>query len=191
MKHTKIIALGTCCQITWDLEKYGLRDESSVFEWYDSPLFKDILKIMKIIGNQEKIAITTREPEYPPDNLFLEDTRIKTGHYTIDELPAILERRALRFVQFIRSEQPILFVRHERNNVTLDDVEEFKRIVESINPSCNYNLLLCIEPDSYKPIICPRIYCRSKPAGSWVHLIHEACPGEYPNESFVKAHDKD
>jgi hypothetical protein len=195
MSPTKIISIGKCCQITWDLQKYGLRDESSVFEWYDSSRFKDVLKIMRMIANREEIPLTEDLPNFP-DNLFLANTRIRTSHYTKETLPSILKRRADRFIDCIKSSQPLLFVRDECDGISLEDVEEFKMIVESINPNCNYNLLLVIEPTSFKPIGSPRVFCRSKPTkdehqGSWLGLIYEACPGDYPLETDIELNDKD
>jgi len=188
MAPTKIIALGCCCQITFDLEKYGMRDESSVFEWYDSPLFNDILTIMNMIATGKEVPLIERSPF--KKNIFLADTNIRTDHYTKEALPEIFKRRADRFIEYIKSDIPLLFIRHDRKGISLLELEEFKRIVEGIHPACNYHLLCCVEPNAYVPISCPRVFYHSKPPSSWAHLISQALPGDIPNESDVEPHYK-
>jgi hypothetical protein len=189
MAPTKLVALGSCCEITYDIERYGLRDESSVFEWYASNSFKDIIKIMNMIATGVEVPFAVR-PEFGPD-IFLADTDIHTLHYTLETLPSIFKRRATRFIDFVKSDLPLLFIRHDRQGISLEDLEEFKRIIESINPKCNYHLLCSVEPNLYLPISSPRVFYRSKPHGSWLSLIYEAAPGDMPENTDGKADDKD
>jgi hypothetical protein len=138
----KIIALGMCCRVSWMLQSLNLKGEDSMFEWVRSVNFEDILKIIRKVSNNESIEITERSSL--PGNVFLDDTEIFTSHYNKENLPEIFKRRSQRFIDYIKSSDKILFIREDHYDYPTNNnqIIELKDIIETINPNCNYKILL-------------------------------------------------
>ena len=137
-----IILLGEGCQISWDVEKLKLDKNRSIFEWFLSVKFPDILHIIKKLSCDEELEITTQE-KYK-DNLFMDNTDIRSTHYSHTNLKEILKRRGKRFIDDVKSNEKILFIRYEHCEyaTTENDIKEFDTLIKNINPECNYNLLI-------------------------------------------------
>ena len=137
-----IILLGEGCQISWDFDKLGIDKSRSIFEWFLSVKFTDILYIINKLITGEELHVT-RQDAYR-GNLFMDNTDIRTTHYSEDKLVDILKRRGARFIEQVKSDERILFVRYEHSDykTTIDDVLEFDRLIKMINPNCQYKLLL-------------------------------------------------
>jgi hypothetical protein len=137
-----IVLLGEGCQISWDFDKLEINKNRSIFEWFLSVKFTDILYIINklIIGDE---LCVTRQDIYR-GNLFMDNTDIRTTHYTEDKMIDILKRRGARFIEQVKSDERILFVRYEHSEyrTSIEDILEFSRLIKEINPKCVYNLLL-------------------------------------------------
>ncbi len=136
----RIILLGMCCHIIYKMKRLGKTQATGVFDWLRSENFKDILIIIKKIATGEEIPITTRNDL--PENVFLGDTNIRTSHYQQDKYPEIFERRSKRFLLDIQSGENILFIRHSEEIIEPLEIQEFKKLIEYINPECEYKLLI-------------------------------------------------
>lgn len=141
-----VILLGEGCQITWDFDKLKIEKWRSVFEWFLSVKFTDLLYVIKKLSLGETLKVTHQN--IYPGNLFLDDTDIRTTHYSESDLEQVLKRRGDRFIADVKSNEKILFVRYEHPeySTTREDVFEFNRLIEEINPECQYKLLLFANP---------------------------------------------
>jgi len=191
MTPTTLVTLGTCCAVTFDIYKFGMSAESNLFDWYLSAYFKDIITILKAVVANEKIEFTERDGY--EGNLFLNNTCIRTSHYTRETITDIFARRAQRLIDLIKSDTPILFIRDETSIIYNNDVEEFKTIIESVNPSCIYTLLIMSKYDVYRsPIRLAKVNHVIKPeTGSWFGFIESSCPGDLPGITNAKPNDND
>ena len=139
-----IILLGEGCQVSWDIDKlYTDKDKPrSIFEWFLSIKFTDILTIINKLHIGEELEVTRREND--SDNLFMDHTDIRTTHFSKSELYEILKRRGKRFIDQVKSDEDILFIRYEHPEyiTTQDDLQQFETLIKQINPECMYNLLL-------------------------------------------------
>lgn len=141
-----IILLGEGCQISWDFDKLEIEKTRSIFEWFLSVKFTDLLYIIKKLSVGETLKVTHQNVY--PGNLFMDETDIRTTHYSESDLEQVLKRRGDRFINHVKSNEKILFVRYEHAeySTTEDDIHEFNTLIRGINPECQYNLLLCAKP---------------------------------------------
>ena len=148
------ILLGLCCRISWNIQKLNIEKETGLFEWMRSEKFSDINQIIKKVVNNENVEITQREQEQFVNNDFLANTDIRTMHYT-DRLDEIFKRRSQRFLNYIKSDKMILFIREDHPGIltTKQDIEEFKNYITFVNPECKYKILLLSPESDYNQII--------------------------------------
>ncbi len=77
---------------------------------------------------------------------FDKNSDIYSVHYSVQEFKEIFIRRAQRFLDKIKSSKSIVFVRteehHLMNSSSINDLEEFVKIILTINPEININFLL-------------------------------------------------
>ena len=55
--NTNIILLGEGCQISWDFDKLDIKKSRSIFEWFLSVKFTDILYIIKKIATRQDLKV--------------------------------------------------------------------------------------------------------------------------------------
>lgn len=136
-----IILLGEGCNISWNMQKINLKGKSSIFEWFLSVSFRDVNFIINKIFNDIPIEITKRPNER---DIYLDTTEIRSAHYSLNNFPERLQRRVERFKNDILSNEQILFIREENSGykTTDDDINNFKNLIHSFNPNCNFKLLL-------------------------------------------------
>ena len=136
-----IILLGEGCNISWNMQKINLKRPSSIFEWFLSVSFKDVNFIINKILNDIPIRINNRPNER---DIYLDTTEIRSAHYSLDNFTDRLKRRIERFKHDILSNEPILFIREEHNayKTTESDIIEFKNLIGTFNPNCNFKLLI-------------------------------------------------
>jgi hypothetical protein len=97
---TIIIPIGSCCEITFKLEKLKSKGETSLFEWHFSFNFKDVLKVFKTISNGEELTYS-----YKSNNSYIDNVDIYSSHYRkIDEYADMMNRRKERLVNQIKGD---------------------------------------------------------------------------------------
>jgi len=114
-----IIPIGSCCEISFKLEKLKSKGETSLFEWHFSFNFKDILEVFKTISNGEELTYS-----FKTSNSYIDRTDIYTGHYRkIEEYTEMMNRRKERLVKQIGGDNNIVsgasgpvFIRQITNN---------------------------------------------------------------------------
>lgn len=126
-----IIVLGRCCRITRALINIHIKGKTSLFEWCISDDFDDINKIIEKIINNENIDIVRKEGFD-----YLSNTNIKTCHYLSKDYSSILLRRSQRFIENIKNNKNLLFIRDNGNrNLTVDQLKYFYNLIHKINPN--------------------------------------------------------
>ena len=156
-----IVPIGSCCEITYKLEKLENKNERSPFEWHFSFDFKDILKVFNKISNCEEVSDPLSSLVFSSKqglNVGIDDTDIYTSHYRdIDKYRVIMERRTKRMIDNIKSNEKIVFIRQNTDNgvsvfPTTEEVAELKKYISKINSSCNYSILFVVYTKGSVPI---------------------------------------
>ena len=150
----KIITLGMCCRVSNTLTALNLKAQSSLFEWMRSEKFSDILHIVEKVVRGEHVPITKR-PGFADD--FLDDTDIRTIHY-LGSLETVFKRRSERFLDEIRGDEPILFIREDNLNITESQINSFIEYIQSVNDKCNFKFLIFSENVEFIPIELPNLF---------------------------------
>lgn len=143
----KLIRLGACCLLMHNMVKYNLKKETQVFDWYAANDFNYVNVILNKIANEEMInVLLVGSMETSDMHYKLVDSDIVTSHYnhnTTNEFYDIVNRRAKRFLNDVKNNEDILFIRHDRyNHITYEGVEEFFKIIRKMNPNLKFKLLL-------------------------------------------------
>jgi hypothetical protein len=140
-----IIPIGSCCEISFKLEKLKSKGETSLFEWHFSFNFKDILEVFKTISNGEELTYS-----FKVSNSYIDNTDIYSGHYRkIEEYTEMMNRRKERLVKQIKGCDEIVFIRQITNNgvstfPTQEDIKEFNSYIYKLNPNCKYRILFVV-----------------------------------------------
>jgi hypothetical protein len=154
-----IIPIGSCCEISFKLEKLKSKGETSLFEWHFSFNFKDILEVFKTISNGEELTYS-----FKVSNSYIDNTDIYSGHYRkIEEYTEMMNRRKERLVKQIKGavckanggdeaekgDNNIVFIRQITNNgvstfPTQEDIKEFNSYIYKLNPNCKYRILFVV-----------------------------------------------
>ena len=137
-----LVLLGDSCQINWDIEKLNIDNgPTGLFEWYLSVKFSDINKIMSKLVKNEQLIMTSQAGF---GDVFLDETDIRSAHFGKEKYVEMINRRAGRLINNIKSDEFVIFIRHENIGyvTTQEDVDLFNSYVRQINPNCQYRLLL-------------------------------------------------
>jgi len=145
----KLIRLGACCLLVHNMIKYNLKKETQVFDWYAANDFNYINYILNRIANEEFILIdfiSGTRTHVGELHYKLQDTDIISNHYNdLEPFPFfdMVNRRAKRFLNDVKNNEEILFIRHDRyNHITHEEVEEFFKIIRKMNSNLKFKLLL-------------------------------------------------
>ena len=184
MSNTIIILLGRCCKIVCAMQKINLKHKSGLFDWVESNNFEDILYCINKLSQNEDLTITYERPGFP-GNIFIDNTDIRTSHYTFEEYEKILKRRSDRFIEYIKGNNPILFIREDLVYFTTQEqLIEFKKIIYKINPDCEFNFLLLSPEKNYTKIIEDKIFCEINYEEKYENYINLICKDKLPLKSI-------
>jgi hypothetical protein len=152
----KIILLGRCCRVTFDMINIGLKGKTSLFEWVWSNTLTEINTILEKLINHIDIEIL--RDGY---NDRLVDTNIITEHYINKDYKAIVDRRAARFLNDLRTDSEILFIRDDvLGTIQYDEIDKFSNLIKQINPNLEFKLLLLSDQQHYIALDYPNLYHR-------------------------------
>lgn len=138
-----VIPIGSCCEITFKLEKLKSKGETSLFEWHFSFNFKDVLEVFKTISNGEELTYS-----YKSNNSYIDNVDIYSSHYR-NEYADMMNRRKERLVNQIKGDDNIVFIRqitnHENSTFpSQEDIDEFNSYIYKLNPNCKYRILFVV-----------------------------------------------
>lgn len=167
MASPKIIPMGRDCRITFQLRH--LWTETSLFEWVWTDTLSDINIIIKKLKNNEIIKITRMNA-----NDYMDDTNIKTKHYTHVNYEEIVERRGKRLMDDIRKSESLLFIRDDvLGNIKKEEISEFFDLIKEINPNLKFKMLLFSREDKYNEITFPNVHHKAYSGAMHYTYIHE------------------
>jgi hypothetical protein len=177
-KYTKIIPLGQGCNMSFLLQNANLKKETSLFEWFVTSTLNIITDIIDKLYYNKNINIYDNNK-----NICINDDRMFSAHYSLENCKLIFNRRAERFLNTIKNNNKILFIRFEYDNkinYTVEDINKFVESIKNINPNIDEMKLLLII--NYKlPFTHPFIiekYFSSDDNSDWL------CKGENINTFF-------
>lgn len=158
----KIILIGRCCRVSFDMIDLNLKGKTSLFEWTWCDTMTDVNFIIQKIINNEPIKI-----QRIGGDDYMEGTSIKTSHYLTKNYAEIVSRRASRFMNDIKTNKEILFIRDDcMNTITSEEIQKFYSLINNINPLLSFKMLLLSKESEFKPIHFPnlhhKIYAKSK-----------------------------
>jgi hypothetical protein len=136
-----IVPLGKTCLISFLMENAKLRNETSLFEWF---VVNSLQTITTIIEN----AALNTQPQISVRNdgnvgVQIIDMNMYSGHYSVDEYIPKYGRRASRFIETIRSNSRILFLRYEDGELPQQkEVDDFVTTLRNINPDLEIKVVL-------------------------------------------------
>jgi hypothetical protein len=152
--YDKIIPLGYNCNVTFLLGHNNLKKESSLFEWFETKSFSDIIdvieKLSKIYENIENNDINII-PSHKEHGVIIEKNSIYSAHYSKKNYREIFNRRCKRFFYDIKTSKKLLFVRVKNYNyINKNEMIRFKNLIEKINPNIEKINFLLIDEDVNK-----------------------------------------
>jgi hypothetical protein len=150
----KIILLGRCCRVSFDMININYKTETSLFEWVWTDTLSEINFIIQKLINNEEIEIIRIN-----NNDYLKDTNIKTCHYINKDYKQILNRRIIRFMNDIINNKEILFIRDDvLKTISFDEIKQFFMLIKTINPLLVCKMLLLSDRGNFNEIIYPNLY---------------------------------
>jgi hypothetical protein len=141
MTPTVLIPLGYHCNITYLTQQLGIKTETSLFEWLESKKLQYITDVI----NSIKVAIDPQIVQGTDNHLYLLNAHLYTFHYTIEAYRTIFKRRAMRFLEQIKTAKSLLFVRinpYVCEDTTAQEISDFCAAIRSINSNAAIKFLL-------------------------------------------------
>jgi hypothetical protein len=168
-----LIIMGRCCRISFDIKKLGYSYPTSMFEWTWTDTFAEVNYVIEKVINKEPLTIFRNY--YGQDNI--EGTHIVTSHYLNRNYKEILDRRANRFIEDVKSNKKIVFIRDDvKDTITIEEIIKFKELINRINPECNYRILLISEQSSSKIIIDEKVIQEKYNVSNYKDYINKCFP---------------
>ena len=135
-----VIPLGCNCEITWILKKLNLKKETTLFEYFLSYNFNSIVDIINKIHKSIESVSINKSTKY----INMESDNIVSGHYALNDYIPIFKRRSERFINAIKNNNQIIFIRLciEDEKLNIDDVISFISIICSMNSTLDFKLII-------------------------------------------------
>jgi hypothetical protein len=167
----KIILLGRCCRVTFDMIHLNLKEKTSLFEWVWSDTLNEINIIIQKLINNEPIIIKRIDD----NNECMEGTNIITSHYINKNYTEIVARRSNRFLNDIMSND-VLFIRDDNmNTIKLEEIEQFYSLIKMINPQTSFKFLLLSDKNTFNEITYPNLYHKVYDKSLYKKYITDIC----------------
>lgn len=152
----QIISLGSNCSITYQLNKYNLRQQSFPFDWSKITI-KQLNKVLESkFKDYENVFIKKFSENHDSSYILSNKYNITFAHEifdkynnNIEEFKQVLIRRINNFVAHQRCTWAIKFVRIELQPITesyLDDLNKLILLLDTYFD--NYKIILLIDSDS-------------------------------------------
>lgn len=153
IKYDKIVSLGAGCDVLFALEKLDLmhkRGKTGIFDWVSIIQIKDITLLIETKFKDITVEYR-RGSEHKNGNYTLHldqemchitGTDICTGHYDLNNYKCIVQRRSERFLEDLRSNNSILFIREDCLGFSSSesDILRLTSAILSINPHLKFKI---------------------------------------------------
>jgi len=175
----KIISLGSSCSVAFNLEKTNLKQESLPFDWIRSSRFSSVNKMLNenfkelwkldnynYLRTSDKFFIKKDNQK----NQFIKTRIYQNINYQINfyhdfpdnidfmisfqEFKKKYQRRCCRFINFLKSNNSIIFIRDQLklNHLNILDIDDFFEIIKKINPELKFKLIIIVNNPKNKSI---------------------------------------
>ncbi len=136
----KLIPLGFHCNITFLQQDLQIKHETGLFEWLECHKLQYMTDIINIV----KTKIDTRIIYGVNKNLRVLHPHVFTYHYDLEEYKAIFTRRAVRFLDTIKSSRSLIFARINplNHSTSAEEIQKFCTIIHTINPDLEIKFLI-------------------------------------------------
>lgn len=142
----KLIAIGRCCRISQDMIRLNLKEETSLFEWNVTDYLSEINVVLKKMVDGVPLEIVRFD-----GNDWIKDTKIRTAHYLKNNYKEIVDRRAKRFINDIKTNKEVLFIRDDGiGSITKEEIDEFVILIKKINSNLDFKILVTAEQRFFK-----------------------------------------
>lgn len=127
-----IIPLGQACIVSFLLDNAGLRKETSLFEWFVVKSLQTVTNVLEYIVRDEIPPITERSDGAAGVQII--DMNMYSGHYSLQDYIPKYKRRATRFIETIRSNKRIVFLRFDGGPLPSEtEITAFFAIIRKLN----------------------------------------------------------
>lgn len=165
----KIILMGRCCRISFDIVNINLKTETSLFEWVWTNTLNEINTIIQKLINKEPILIHRVD-----GNDYMKDTNIVTCHYINKDYNEIVIRRSRRFMNDIINNEDILFIRDDcLGTINHEEIRHFYSLIKTINPLLRFKLLLLSDGGKFNEIIYPNLHHKIYDKSLYIKYIND------------------
>ena len=142
--YIMLIPLGFHCNVSFLNKGINIKNETGVFEWFQSPKLQDITDLINRLTDNPKQSYRAKVVSKNEKYVYLNNT-IFSLHYTdVGKYKKIFRRRYNRFLDIINGEKHIYFVRINPvdRNTDKDEIDLFIKSIKRINPSNKISFLL-------------------------------------------------
>ena len=135
-----LIPLGFHCNVSFLNQALCIKKETGVFEWFETRKLQYITDVINTLTINPDTNIINGTNKY----VYLLNCGLFSYHYNINEYKPIFQRRYNRFIDNIKKEENIYFVRINPlgEKTTKNEIELFIESIKRINPNINCNFLL-------------------------------------------------
>ena len=135
-----LIPLGFHCNVSHLNQHIYIKKETFPFEWFQSNKLQYITDLIITLKNNPEENVIYEKDKI----LYLINNGFFSRHYKLDEFNEIFKRRYKRFLEIIKTEKTIYFVRINtyNNNTSNEEVECFIKIIKEFNPQLIIKFLL-------------------------------------------------
>lgn len=157
------ISLGGDCSVAYNLQKFNKRTFAYPFDWVRinslniisdiiENEFNDFISSVKKIDESNKFPLIDDNFNDNTNNTLIMENKygVRFYHdfsvnYNLDEIIEKYNRRIIRFINLIKSNKSICFIRYEsKNNIIENDIIRFIGIIKKINPNIQFRIILII-----------------------------------------------
>ena len=171
------IPLGFHCNITFLSQDIRMKHETSLFEWIQSEKLQYITDIINNIKDTININIIKGSDK----NIHILHEKVFTYHYELEEYKSMFMRRAIRFLDIIKTSKELLFIRINPiyYSTTTDEINNFCEAIHSIQPALDIKFLMIHkihDYSNYTPLDVSKI---SSATLIQKEFLLNDCPDEY------------
>jgi ABC-type molybdate transport system substrate-binding protein len=163
---TKYISLGKACNVRHQIDLYIGKSETLFFDWLITDTnsvieifnsYKDIETILffdNAIKNPNKIPLGVNSRILIKSLSYCESIHDLKIEYTDKDITEFLEkykRRFARLIDYIKSDNEIIFLRYDsnkRNELASQDNNKLIQKIKAINPDCNFKVATLINKNN-------------------------------------------
>ena len=164
----EFVSLGSSCSIAYNLNEYKLRKEAYPFDWTRTnnlnnvsiaidTLFDDFLNLDKFKLKQfdESFEVNGIKGSYIYSNdycSFFHDFNKLINEMDTTEFIQKYQRRINRFLELLRSNENITFIREEIGKLNKNKINKLIKNLNNYNPNMKFKIIIITNDPNYKNV---------------------------------------